>query len=162
MKQSILSSRVSWPQLSRRGFLSPAAAVMIPSLQGQASTPACVLTSGQEEGPYYVDGSELRSDIIEGKPGKTLPTLAAGSCISISARNRSERNKRWMRRRRRASNTLAIPLTSRMPKQFGPSYGIADSCCFRVAKSSLPRRRQTQGPSNPRLSTPVQTQTSNH
>jgi protocatechuate 3,4-dioxygenase beta subunit len=36
---------------------------------GFASTPACVLTSEQEEGPYYVDGAKLRADITEGKPG---------------------------------------------------------------------------------------------
>ncbi len=72
MKQSIFSSRVSWLELSRRGFLSTAAAGMIPSLGGQASTPACVLTSEQEEGPYYVDGAKLRSDITEGKPGTPL------------------------------------------------------------------------------------------
>ena len=33
------------------------------------TTPACTLTSEQEEGPYYVDDETLRSDITEKKPG---------------------------------------------------------------------------------------------
>lgn len=36
------------------------------------STPACVLTSEQEEGPYYVDGGKVRRDITEGKQGVPL------------------------------------------------------------------------------------------
>jgi len=36
------------------------------------STPACVLTTEQEEGPYYINYENLRRDITEGKPGVPL------------------------------------------------------------------------------------------
>ncbi len=36
------------------------------------STPSCVLTSEQEEGPYYVDYDKVRRDITEGKRGVPL------------------------------------------------------------------------------------------
>ncbi len=36
------------------------------------STPACVLTTEQEEGPYYIEYENLRRDITEGKPGVRL------------------------------------------------------------------------------------------
>ena len=57
--------------LSRRGFLigSMAAAG---AWRAMPSTPACVLTTEQEEGPYYVDDKKLRSDITEGKQGVPL------------------------------------------------------------------------------------------
>jgi protocatechuate 3,4-dioxygenase beta subunit len=58
-----------WDRLpSRRGLLIGGAAALVCS-KGFANTPACVLTSEQEEGPYYVDGAKLRGDITEGKPG---------------------------------------------------------------------------------------------
>jgi len=37
-----------------------------------AATPACTLTSEQEEGPYYIDDETLRRDITEGKAGVPL------------------------------------------------------------------------------------------
>jgi hypothetical protein len=43
----------------------------------KGDVPACVLTSEQEEGPYYIDGGKLRRDITEGKAGMTL-TLRVG------------------------------------------------------------------------------------
>jgi protocatechuate 3,4-dioxygenase beta subunit len=52
---------------TRRGLLLGAAALLSP--KGFANTPACVLASEQEEGPYYVDGAKFRPDITEGKPG---------------------------------------------------------------------------------------------
>lgn len=64
---------LDWSKLSRRGFLLAAAA--LPSLKGDV--PACVLTSEQEEGPYYIDGGKLRRDITEGKAGMPL-TLRVG------------------------------------------------------------------------------------
>jgi protocatechuate 3,4-dioxygenase beta subunit len=54
--------------VSRRGFLLGSAAALT-SFKGLAGTPACVLASEQEEGPYYVDGGKLRGDITEGKRG---------------------------------------------------------------------------------------------
>lgn len=61
-----------WGRLSRRDFLVSGAAAAV-SLKGLASTPGCVLTSEQEEGPYYVGGATLRRDVTEGRPG--VPVL---------------------------------------------------------------------------------------
>ena len=58
-------------ELSRRGFLLAGAAGVI-SARGIASTPGCVLSPEQEEGPYYIDDEKLRRDITEGKPGVPL------------------------------------------------------------------------------------------
>ena len=33
------------------------------------AAPACTLMAEQEEGPYYIDGSTLRQDLTEGRPG---------------------------------------------------------------------------------------------
>ncbi len=63
---------LKWPELSRRGFLFSAAAAGLPALKGQTATPSCVLTSEQEEGPYYVDGAKFRSNITESKSGVPL------------------------------------------------------------------------------------------
>ncbi len=52
---------------TRRALLISAAT--IPVLRGQISTPSCVLTPEQEEGPYYIDGAVVRKDLTEGKPG---------------------------------------------------------------------------------------------
>ncbi len=57
--------------LSRRGFLISGAAAAA-ALRAMPSTPACVLTTEQEEGPYYVDYGKVRRDITEGKPGVPL------------------------------------------------------------------------------------------
>jgi protocatechuate 3,4-dioxygenase beta subunit len=45
-------------------------AASLPSLKADA--PSCVLTSEREEGPFYIDGTRLRRDITEGKPGTPL------------------------------------------------------------------------------------------
>ncbi len=57
--------------LSRRGFLVGGAA-LAGAWRAMPSTPACVLTSEQEEGPYYVDYDKVRRDITEGKQGVPL------------------------------------------------------------------------------------------
>jgi protocatechuate 3,4-dioxygenase beta subunit len=55
--------------LSRRGFLGGMAVTAFSAL---SATPACTLTSEQEEGPYYIDDETLRRDITEGRPGVPL------------------------------------------------------------------------------------------
>ncbi len=45
---------------------------MAPALRAMPSSPACVLTTEQEEGPFYLDYNKVRSDITEGKPGVPL------------------------------------------------------------------------------------------
>jgi protocatechuate 3,4-dioxygenase beta subunit len=57
--------------LSRRGFMRSTAA-LAGALRAMPSTPACVLTTEQEEGPYYIDYQSLRRDLTEGKPGVPL------------------------------------------------------------------------------------------
>lgn len=54
--------------ISRRHLLLGGGA-MLTAMNGFATTPACVLNSEQEEGPYYVDGAKLRGDVTEGRPG---------------------------------------------------------------------------------------------
>jgi protocatechuate 3,4-dioxygenase beta subunit len=56
---------------TRRGFLIAGAGALA-GAPGIAATPACTLTSEQEEGPYYVDDEKLRADITEGRPGVPL------------------------------------------------------------------------------------------
>lgn len=72
--RSMFPALPEWTRLSRRGFFlaTAAASSALTSWNGQASTPSCVLTSEQEEGPYYLDGAELRRDITEGRPGVPL------------------------------------------------------------------------------------------
>jgi Dioxygenase len=36
------------------------------------ATPSCVLSPEMTEGPYYIDGEAVRSDVTEGKPGVPL------------------------------------------------------------------------------------------
>jgi protocatechuate 3,4-dioxygenase beta subunit len=57
--------------LSRRGFLVGGAA-LAGAWRALPSTPACVLTTEQEEGPFYVDASKVRRDITEDKQGVPL------------------------------------------------------------------------------------------
>jgi protocatechuate 3,4-dioxygenase beta subunit len=57
--------------LSRRGFMISTAAVA-GALRAMPSTPACLLTTEQEEGPYYIDYQNLRRDVTEGKAGVPL------------------------------------------------------------------------------------------
>ena len=61
--------------MNRRRFLAASlisGTALTGALRAMPSTPACVLTTEQEEGPYYVDYEKLRSDITEGKPGIPL------------------------------------------------------------------------------------------
>lgn len=39
---------------------------------GAATMPDCVLTPGQEEGPFYIDLAQVRQDIVENRPGVPL------------------------------------------------------------------------------------------
>jgi protocatechuate 3,4-dioxygenase beta subunit len=57
--------------LTRRALLVTGAAIA-GAWRAMPSNPACVLTSEQEEGPYYVDYNKARQDITEGKPGVPL------------------------------------------------------------------------------------------
>jgi protocatechuate 3,4-dioxygenase beta subunit len=57
--------------LSRRVFLIGGIGVA-GALRGMPSSPACVLTTEQEEGPFYVDYKKVRRDITEGKQGVPL------------------------------------------------------------------------------------------
>ncbi len=40
--------------------------------EGATTTPDCVLTPGQEEGPFYIDLAQVRQDIVENRPGVPL------------------------------------------------------------------------------------------
>ena len=55
--------------LSRRQFIGGVAALAAFRIPGP---PECTLVSEQEEGPYYIDGAMLRSNIRENKPGVPL------------------------------------------------------------------------------------------
>jgi protocatechuate 3,4-dioxygenase beta subunit len=43
-----------------------------PAAAGAGTTPDCVLTPGQEEGPFYIDLARVRRDIAEDRPGVPL------------------------------------------------------------------------------------------
>jgi protocatechuate 3,4-dioxygenase beta subunit len=57
--------------VTRRGFLYGCGAALAVSKM-RAASPQCTLTAEQEQGPYYIDYGQLRSDITEGKPGVPL------------------------------------------------------------------------------------------
>jgi protocatechuate 3,4-dioxygenase beta subunit len=57
--------------MNRRAFLVGGIG-LASALRSMPSTPACTLTTEQEEGPYYVDYGKVRSDITEGKVGVPL------------------------------------------------------------------------------------------
>jgi protocatechuate 3,4-dioxygenase beta subunit len=40
--------------------------------EGTTTKPDCVLTPGQEEGPFYIDLAQVRKDIVEDRPGVPL------------------------------------------------------------------------------------------
>ena len=71
VSEIVKSDFLSGLALSRRGFLVVGAA-LAGAWRAMPSTPACVLTSEQEEGPYYVDYDKVRRDITEGKQGVPL------------------------------------------------------------------------------------------
>lgn len=41
-------------------------------VEGATAMPDCVLTPGQEEGPFYIDLAQVRQDIVENRPGVPL------------------------------------------------------------------------------------------
>jgi protocatechuate 3,4-dioxygenase beta subunit len=41
-------------------------------VEGATTMPDCVLTPGQEEGPFYIDLAQVRQDIVENRPGVPL------------------------------------------------------------------------------------------
>lgn len=43
-----------------------------PAVAGTSTTPDCVLTPEQEEGPFYIDLARVRRDIVEDRPGVPL------------------------------------------------------------------------------------------
>jgi len=49
---------------------------------GAATTPDCVLTPQQEEGPFYIDLARVRRDIVEDRPG--VPLALAVTVIDAS------------------------------------------------------------------------------
>lgn len=57
------------------------------SREGAATRPDCVLTPGQEEGPFYIDLAQVRQDIVEDRPGVplalTLAVVDANACEPI-------------------------------------------------------------------------------
>jgi protocatechuate 3,4-dioxygenase beta subunit len=71
---------------------SPSTTAALPGTTGVAPTTlapvSCVLSPEMTEGPYYIDGETIRSDITEGKPGVPLRlvlTVAdASTCKPIS------------------------------------------------------------------------------
>jgi len=84
---------------TRRGFLgliSASAAGLLPARNAQAaaesqpvdSGDACILTPQAEEGPFYADPRQLRSDIADGKNGIPLTlrlrVIEAGPCTPIT------------------------------------------------------------------------------
>lgn len=42
------------------------------AVEGARTTPDCVLTPGQEEGPFYIDLAQVRQDIVENRAGVPL------------------------------------------------------------------------------------------
>lgn len=55
--------------------------------EGARTAPDCVLTPGQEEGPFYIDLARVRRDIVEDRPGVplalALTVVDAGTCEPI-------------------------------------------------------------------------------
>ncbi len=81
--------------LSRREALRVAGlaglVLLLPrGVRAQTTTPACVLTPRQVEGPFYFDAALLRSDITEGRPGTPLRLVVtvadATTCAAIRTR----------------------------------------------------------------------------
>jgi protocatechuate 3,4-dioxygenase beta subunit len=50
--------------------------------EGARSTPDCVLTPEQDEGPFYIDLAQVRQDIREGRPG--VPLALAVTVVDAS------------------------------------------------------------------------------
>jgi protocatechuate 3,4-dioxygenase beta subunit len=102
MPDSVSTAEVAdGPPLTRRralGLLGSAGAVAVvagcsrptvpPPTGGGPSNPACPLTPRQTEGPYFLDGEAVRSDITEGKAGVALQldlrVVDATTCAPIA------------------------------------------------------------------------------
>lgn len=84
---------------TRRGFLAAATGSAAGLLQGgplqaaeeqpaTAIEQACILTPQAEEGPYYLDPKQVRSDVRDGKTGVPLTlrlrVIEAGPCTALS------------------------------------------------------------------------------
>jgi protocatechuate 3,4-dioxygenase beta subunit len=58
-----------------------------PVAEGATNVPDCVLTPGQEEGPFYIDLAQIRQDIVEDRPGVplalALTVVDASTCEPI-------------------------------------------------------------------------------
>jgi protocatechuate 3,4-dioxygenase beta subunit len=80
------SSDSSSPQSKRSTGTSSSSPTSSPAT-ADASTTSCVLTPEMTEGPYYIDGEAVRSDVTEGKPGTPLrldlTVVDADSCTPI-------------------------------------------------------------------------------
>ncbi|MEV6761474.1 intradiol ring-cleavage dioxygenase [Streptomyces sp. NPDC051105] len=64
---------------------APAAAAA-PDLKPAAAAAVCTLTEEMTEGPYYLDGALVRTDITEGKPGITFKlalTVVNSACTVV-------------------------------------------------------------------------------
>ncbi|MGH9280394.1 MAG: intradiol ring-cleavage dioxygenase [Acidimicrobiales bacterium] len=59
-----------------------------PAAAAPAAAPTCVLTPEMTEGPYYIAGETVRSDVTDGRPGVPLrlelTVLDASACTPIS------------------------------------------------------------------------------
>jgi protocatechuate 3,4-dioxygenase beta subunit len=84
---------------TRRGFLAAATGSAAGLLQARSSQAAeeqqaaaveeaCILTPQAEEGPYYLDPKQVRSDVRDGKTGVPLTlrlrVIEAGPCTALS------------------------------------------------------------------------------
>lgn len=65
------ATATSFTSPSSRSTIQPTTTVN-PAADGTTPAPACVLTPETTEGPFYIDGEAVRSDITEGKPGAPL------------------------------------------------------------------------------------------
>jgi protocatechuate 3,4-dioxygenase beta subunit len=72
MKSLLNPASPNWMGINRRHFLYGLATLPALSLRADESTPSCVLSSEQEEGPYYIDGAVFRENVVEGRPGVPL------------------------------------------------------------------------------------------
>src|ERR1700746_2735645 len=89
-------------KLSRRDSLLAAGGLIVAALIPEAASAAgsgpaavatgaisCVLTPELTEGPYYVPGEKLRSNLNDGKPGATLDlrltVVDASTCMPIKS-----------------------------------------------------------------------------
>lgn len=57
------------------------------AVEGVTTRPDCMLTPGQEEGPFYIDLAQIRQDIVESRPGVplalALTVVDSGTCEPI-------------------------------------------------------------------------------